>query len=95
MITLITLISYADYVALPAIAHSTPLLQQPIDISCPPNQQQQTYSSRLLLWTHAGTDRRTDTVPFHRPCSACYAGSADKYCTVATCFFTARRDAGS
>jgi len=50
-------------VALPAIAHSTPLLQQPIDISCPPNQQQQTYSSRLLLWTHAGTDRRTDTDP--------------------------------
>jgi len=47
-------------VALPAIAHSTPLLQQPIDISCPPNQQQQTYSSRLLLWTHAGqTDGQT------------------------------------
>ena len=23
------------------------------------------------------TDGRTDTVPFHRPCSACYAGSID------------------
>ena len=25
--------------------------------------------------SHTGTDRRTDTVPFHRPCSADYAGS--------------------
>ena len=31
----------------------------------------------LLLWTHAGTDRRTDTVPFDRPCSAYYARSAN------------------
>ena len=27
---------------------------------------------------HTGTDRRTDTVPFHRPCSAYCADSADK-----------------
>ena len=31
----------------------------------------------LLLWARAGTDRRTDTVPFHRPCSAYYADSAN------------------
>jgi len=29
----------------------------------------------LLLWT----DRRTDTVPLHRPCSACYTGSVDSH----------------
>jgi len=32
----------------------------------------------LLLWAHAGTDRRTDTVPLHRPWYAYYAGSANK-----------------
>jgi len=31
----------------------------------------------LLLWAHTGTDSRTDTVPFHRPCCAYYARSAD------------------
>ena len=31
----------------------------------------------LLPWAHAGTDSRTDTVPFDRPCSAYYAGSAN------------------
>ena len=35
----------------------------------------------LLLWVHAGTDRRTvrwtDTVPFHGSCTAYYAGSAN------------------
>ena len=34
-------------------------------------------AAALLLWFHAGTDRRTDTVPFHRPCFAYYAGSAN------------------
>jgi len=29
-----------------------------------------------LLWTSGGTDRRTDTVPFRRPCSAYCAGNA-------------------
>ena len=29
----------------------------------------------LLLWARAGTDRRMDTVSFHRPCSAYYANS--------------------
>ena len=32
----------------------------------------------LLLWAHAGTDRRTDTVPLHRPWYAYYAGNANK-----------------
>jgi len=31
----------------------------------------------LLLWAHAGTNGRTDTVPFHRPRFAYYAGSAN------------------
>jgi len=39
-------------------------------------------ASGLLLCAHAGrdmrADRRTDTVPFHRPCSAYYAGNANK-----------------
>jgi len=47
-----------------------PLLQQSIDISWKPA------AAGLLLRAHAGTDRRTDTVPFHRPCSAYYAGNA-------------------
>jgi len=32
----------------------------------------------LLLWAHAGTDRRTDTVLFPRTCSTYYAGNANK-----------------
>jgi len=40
----------------------------------PAGSQQQT----LLLWHILGqTDRRTDTVPFHRPRSAYYTGSAN------------------
>ena len=31
----------------------------------------------LLLWAHAGTDRKTDIVPFHTSCSAYYAGSVN------------------
>jgi len=37
----------------------------------------------LLLWAHAGTDRRTDTVPLHRPCCSYHAVSANNqgwYC---------------
>jgi len=34
--------------------------------------------SKLLLGHCNGTDRRTDTVPLHRPSSACYAASANK-----------------
>jgi len=37
--------TYADNVALPSFARRTPLLQQSIDISCPPGPQQQTCSS--------------------------------------------------
>jgi len=29
----------------------------------------------LLLWAHAGTDRRMDIMLLHRPCSTYYAGS--------------------
>ena len=32
-------------------------------------------AERLLMWALAGTDRQTDTVLFHRPCSAYYADS--------------------
>ena len=48
-----------------------PPLQQAIDIFYPP-----AHSSNLVR-AHAGLDRRTDTVPFHRPCCAYYAGSAN------------------
>jgi len=37
----------------------------------------------LLLWAHARTDgrtdRRTDSLPFYRPCSAYYASSANNW----------------
>jgi len=56
---------YADNVALPAFASR-----------CSSNR------SMSPARPHAGTDRRTDTrtdtVPFHRPCSAHYACSANK-----------------
>ena len=47
-----------------------------IDISCPRGAQQQTHRPPLL---HSidGTDRQTDARPFHRPCSAYYAGSVN------------------
>ena len=45
--------------------------QQSVDISC-----RSDHSSKLCwcdpCWTDRRTDRRTDTVPFHRPCSAYY-----------------------
>jgi len=61
--------TYADNVALPAFARrccsnrsiSAENLQQRV-CCCGPMRGQ--------------TDRRTDTVPFHRPCSAYYAGNA-------------------
>jgi len=50
--------------------------QQSVDISC-----RSDHSSKLCwcdpCWTDRRTDRRTDTVPFHRPCSTYYAGSAN------------------
>jgi len=50
--------------------------QQSIDISCPPDPQQQTsgigFAAVGCCW-----DRLIDTV-FHRPFSAYYAGSTDK-----------------
>jgi len=82
----IQLPAYADYVALPAFARRTPLLQQSTHICC--HIAWPTAANPLLqvwlLWAHARTDRqtdrqtdrRTDTVPFYRPFLAYYAGSA-------------------
>jgi len=36
-------------------------------------------AAALLLSAYVGTDGRTDTVPFHKHCSAYYAGSANKW----------------
>ena len=47
-------------------------VQQVIDISYPPGLQQQT--RHTLLQRANWTDRGTDTVPFHRPCSALLRG---------------------
>jgi len=44
---------------LPPRAAAAPAVQQSIDISNP---------RRMLLQRANGTDRRTDTVPFRRPC---------------------------
>jgi len=51
-----------------SLAACTLLLQQSIDISCRPVQQQNMLGQ---------TDRRTDTVLLHRPCWAYHAGSAN------------------
>ena len=59
--------------ALPAFARRTQLLQQ--SIASPPGPQQQTRISDER--TDRRRNRRTDTVPFHRPCSAYYEGSAN------------------
>jgi len=76
----VQLSTYVDNEALPAFARHTPLLRQSIDISCPPSRHQQTCSSGFAAvgpcWDRQ-TDRQTDTVPFHRPYSAYYAGSAN------------------
>ena len=56
-------------------AAAAPAVQHTIDIFYPPGPQQQT--RRTLLQRANGTDRRTDTVPFHRPCAAYYTGSAN------------------
>ena len=69
--------TYTDNVALPAFARRTPLLQQSIDISRPAHSSKPA-AAGLLLWTHAETHIMTDTVSFHRPCCAYYAGSVDK-----------------
>jgi len=67
--------------ALPAFARRTPPLQQSIDISCPPGPRLQTCSSGFAAvgqrWDRQ-TERRTDTGPLPRPCSAYYAGRANK-----------------
>ena len=63
-------------VALPAFAAAASAVQQSIDISCPSGPQQQPRST--LLQRSNKTYKRTDTVPLHRPCSAYYAGSANK-----------------
>jgi len=52
--------------------------QLSIDVSCLQGAQQQTRRPPLLLSMN-GTDRRTDVRPLHRPCSAYYAGSVNKW----------------
>ena len=70
--------------ALPEFARrfcSAPAVQQSIGISCLPGPQQQTCSSGFAAvgpWWDRQTDGQADTVPLHRPCSAYYAGSANK-----------------
>jgi len=66
--------------ALPAFAAvrraaAAPAVQQSIDISYPPGPHLQTCSSGFAA-VGPCSDRRTDTVPFRRPFSAYYAGSA-------------------
>ena len=62
--------TYADNAALPAFTSS--------NRSTPLSHSSKSALAGLLLWAHAGTDRRTDTAPLRRPCSACYAGSANE-----------------
>jgi len=52
-------VTYVDNVTLPAFP--PPLLQQSIDISCPPGPQQQTCISGV--WRPGGTDGQTDGRP--------------------------------
>jgi len=67
--------TYADNVALPAFA----LRARPCCINRSTSLARRARSSEsAAAWAHAGTDRRTGTVPFYRPCSAYYAGSANK-----------------
>ena len=49
---------YADDVALPAFTRRTPVAQQSIDMAC-------RRVVGLLLWAHAGAERRTEAVPLH------------------------------
>ena len=77
--------TYANNVALPAFTHCMPAVQQSINIYCLPGPQQQTCSSGFAAvvpcWDrqiNGWTDRQTD-VPFHRPCSTYYAGSAKTF----------------
>jgi len=60
--------------------HCPSPLQQSIDISCLPSAQQQTRRTLLQLanGTDRRADRRTDIVPFRRPCYAYYAISDNK-----------------
>jgi len=51
-------------------------VQQSIDISCPPGAQRQTRCTPLGRST-GQIEGRTDARPFHRPCSAYYAGSVN------------------
>ena len=70
--------TYADNGILPAIAGRTP--RQTIDISYSPGPQQQTRRSLLGEWDRQ-TDRRTETVQFHRACCARSANN-ERYATV-------------
>jgi len=75
--------TYADNVPLPAFAHRC-CSRRSTSLACRAHSSKPAAAG--LLWAHAGTDRRTggrtdrrtDTVPFHRFCCACYAGSANR-----------------
>jgi len=69
--------TYAGNVALPAFAGRTPPLQQSIDIFGPPGPQQRVCWDRVGQKTDGRTDEQTDTVSYHKPCYAYYAGSAN------------------
>ena len=71
--------SYAENVAQPLFR--TPLQQKSIGISCPPrtHRRLQSCSNGFAAASHAGTERRADIVPFHRPCTAHSAGSARNF----------------
>jgi len=60
--------------ALPA--YRPPLLQQSVDILPAKPTAANLQQRRAAAGWDRQTDRWTVTVPFHRPCSACYAGSA-------------------
>jgi len=67
--------THADNVALPAFARLRPCSSRSISPACRAHGSKPTAAS-LLLWAHAGTDRRTDAGQMHRPCSTQYADSA-------------------
>jgi len=79
--------TYADNVALPAFARRC-CSNRSISFARRSHTGKPA-AAGLLLWAHAGTDRRTDaqtdeqtdTVPFYRPCSAFY------HCTAYTVYF--------
>jgi len=66
-----------------AFACRMSMLQLSINISQPTGPQQQTHCTLLHEWYRqmdGQTNRRRDTIPFRRSCSAYYVGSANNTC---------------